>query len=137
MRDCRQRGKLLLHVFFRRCIVMATDDQTKAVLMHHLDSLMALDFAEVLSDYTEESVVISPAGTVHGLEAIQGAMGEMAGLFTPESLSQLSMLYQDIQGEVAYLAWTMGDVVPFGTDTFIIRNGKIAVQTIGMHVPQA
>ena len=44
-------------------------------------------------------------------------------------------LYKDIQGEVAYTAWTMGDVVPFGTDTFIIRNGKIQVQTVGMYMP--
>jgi hypothetical protein len=47
------------------------------------------------------------------------------------------LLAQDIHGEVAYVACTMGDAVPFGTDTFIIRDGKIAVQTLGIYVPQA
>ena len=61
----------------------------------------------------------------------------MAGLFTPENLGQFKLLAQDIQGEVAYVACTMGDAVPFGTDTFIIRDGKIAVQTLGIYVPQA
>lgn len=116
---------------------MTAEEQTKAVLQHHVDSFMALDFAEVMADYTDDSIVMTPSGTVKGLQQLQEAMGQMAGLFTPENLSQFKLLAQDIRGEVAYMAWTMGDAVPFGTDTFIIRDGKIAVQTIGMHVPQA
>ena len=30
----------------------------------------------------------------------------------------------------------MGDAIPFGTDTFIIRDGQIQVQTIGMYLPE-
>ena len=115
---------------------MGTEEQTKAVLKHHLDSFLALDFEQLLSDYTDDSVVITPTGTVHGLQELQGAMGQMAGLFTPETVSQMKVLTQDVQGEGAYIAWTMGDVVPFGTDTFIVRDGKIAFQTLGMHTPQ-
>ena len=115
---------------------MSTQDQTAAVLKHHLDSFLASDFAAVLSDYDDDSVVIMPTGTIHGVAEIQEAMGQMAGLFTPENLSKMQILHQDVQGEIAYVAWTMGDAVPFGTDTFVIRNGKIAIQTIGMYLPQ-
>ena len=116
---------------------MASDDQTKAVLKHHLDSFLALDFAEVLADYTDDSIVMTPTGTFRGIQELQEAMGQMAGLFTPENLSQFKMVSQDVQGEVAYVSWSMGDAVPFGNDTFIVRDGKIAVQTIGMHLPQS
>ena len=115
---------------------MSTQEQTAAVLKHHLDSFLASDFPTILSHYTDDSVIITPAGTFKGVAELQEAIGQMIGLFTPENLSQMQMLRQDIQGEVAFVAWTMGDAIPFGTDTFVIRNGKIAVQTMGMHLPQ-
>ena len=115
---------------------MTTEDQTRAVLNHHVESFLKLDFAEILADYTDDSIIMTPTGTVRGLAQLQEAMGQMAGLFSPENLSRFKILTQDVQGEVAFQAWTMGDAVPFGADTFIVRNGKIAVQTIGIYVPE-
>lgn len=115
---------------------MTTEDRTMAVVKHHLDAFLAADFQELFADYTDESVVMMPTGTVSGLQQFQEAMTQLAGLFTPENLSQVKIRYQDIQGEVAYVAWSMGTAVPFGCDTLIVRNGKIAYQTVGMHIPQ-
>ena len=114
---------------------MTLNDQTAKVLQHHVDSFLAQDHKEMLADYTDESILITPTKTMRGLQEIEEEFASGAGLFTPENLSQIRGLYQDIQGEVAYTAWTMGDVVLFGTDTFIIRNGKIQVQTVGMYMP--
>jgi hypothetical protein len=42
-----------------------------------------------------------------------------------------------VEGEVAYIIWhakcASADIV-FGTDTFIIRDGKIAVQTFAVKI---
>lgn len=38
---------------------------------------------------------------------------------------------EQVEREVAYVTWT-SDGVPFGTDTFVVRDGKIAVQTAAM-----
>ena len=114
---------------------MTTEDTTKAVLKHHQDSFLALDAEQIMVDYTDDSTIIMPTGTVHGLNELQEGMGQMMHLFTPENLSKFKILYQDVRGEIAYLAWTMGDVVPFGTDTFLIQNGKILTQTVSMYIP--
>ena len=45
----------------------------------------------------------------------------------------------DIEGEVAFIAWhssNKGAEVTLGTDTFIIRDGKIAVQTFAAKIEE-
>jgi hypothetical protein len=42
------------------------------------------------------------------------------------------MLRQDVDGEVAYIVWkaeTAANRFELGTDTFVVRNGKIVIQT--------
>ena len=114
---------------------MTTQDQAAAVLQHHMDCALAGDSQGVLSDYTEDSIIIMPTGTFRGVEGYQEAMGQLSHLFTEENRSKMNMVRKEVQGDVAYLAWTMGDVIPFGTDTFVVRNGKIATQTIGLYIP--
>ena len=106
--------------------------QTQAVMAHHMESMMVRNFPEVLADYTNDSIVMTPEGTATGIEQIQAAMGAMAPLLTPENLAKFQLIRQDIQGEIAYVAWAMPGVVPFGCHTFVIRNGKIAVQTLSI-----
>jgi hypothetical protein len=36
---------------------------------------------------------------------------------------------QEIVGEVAYIHWERKPWFPLATDTFVVRNGKILVQT--------
>ena len=48
---------------------------------------------------------------------------------TPEFLSNLKMAKQEVIGEIAYIAWSVEGMIALGTDTFVIRNGKIVAQT--------
>lgn len=112
---------------------MTTNDQTAAVFKHHVDSVMALDFPAVLSDYTDDSVFKTPAGTVQGVAAVGEAMAGMADILTPEKLAKFEVSAQDINGEYVYLAWSIPGVVAFGNDTFRIQNGKIVLHTVGYH----
>ena len=112
---------------------MTTNDQSAAVFKHHVDSMMALDFPAVLSDYTDESVFMSPGGSATGVAKIGEAMAGMADLLTPENLAKFEVSAQDINGEYVYLAWSIPGVVAFGNDTFRIQNGKIVLHTVGYH----
>ena len=112
---------------------MTTNDQTAAVFKHHVDSMMALDFPAVLSDYTDESVFMSPGGSATGVAKIGEAMAGMADLLTPENLAKFEVSAQDINGEYVYLAWSIPGVVAFGNDTFRVQNGKIVFHTVGYH----
>jgi len=105
---------------------------TKAVLDHHLTSFGAADVDEALADYTDESVMITPEGVVKGRDEIRGVLeGFFSGLFAPGTYS-FAMDTLHVVDDVAYIVWhaSCADAdITLGTDTFVVRDGKIAVQT--------
>jgi hypothetical protein len=44
-------------------------------------------------------------------------------------LDVISISRQEIEGDVAFIVWDAPGFVTLGTDTFVVRDGKIAVQT--------
>ena len=112
---------------------------TEAVLNHHLESFGAGDVDELLKDYTDESVFISPDGRLTGLDALREAyQGFFSGLFKPGTY-EFTMDAMDLEGEVAFIAWhssNEGAEVTLGTDTLIIREGKIAIQTFAAKIEE-
>lgn len=110
---------------------------TQAVLDHHLAAFGAGDADEIAKDYTEESVLITPDGVVTGRDAIHAAFQEIfAGLFAPGTY-EFSMDTMHVAGMSAYIVWRARcatvDIV-FGTDTLVVQDGKIVVQTYALKV---
>jgi ketosteroid isomerase-like protein len=105
---------------------------TRSVLDHHLAALASGDTELVLEDYTDDSVLIMADGTVRGLDALRATFdGLIAGLFAPGTY-ELTMDRVDVCDDVAFIAWhaACADAdIRLGTDTFVVRDGKIAVQT--------
>ena len=114
---------------------MTSTADTMATLTHHLESFGAKDVDAILSDFGENSVIFTPDGLVKRLGEIREFFNNLIGIVTPEFLSSMKMLRRDIDGEIAYLLWTAGDIVPLGTDTLIVRDGKIVVQTFAAYMP--
>ena len=106
---------------------------TQAVLDHHLASLAAGDIDETMADYTEESVFIVPDATLTGLDAIREVFTDFYnGLFKPGTY-EFTMDRAEVVGDIAYILWhstNEGADIKLGSDTFVIRDGKIAVQTL-------
>jgi len=102
---------------------------TQDVLTHHLNSFG--DIAGTMADYTAESRFFTPDGLLRGSEAIRRffvrAFEEFAKPGKP-----LEMLRQEVDGDTAYIVWraeTADNIFELGSDTFIVRNGKIVTQT--------
>ncbi len=110
---------------------------TQAVLDHHLAAFGAGDTDEILRDYTDESVLISPDGPLRVRAALRAAFsGFFSGLFAPGTFDFV-MDASHIEGDVAYILWhadCASAVVALGTDTFVVRDGKIAVQTFAVKI---
>ena len=113
--------------------------QTEAVLVHHLQAFGAGDVDEILKDYTEDSVLILPDTTVRGLDGLR----QTYTMFLTEILpagSPFEVKKQEIAGDTAYIFWAANSAkydVPLGTDTFVVRDGKIVVHTFaGQLVPK-
>jgi uncharacterized protein (TIGR02246 family) len=105
---------------------------TQAVLDHHLASFGAGDVDETMEDYTDDSVLVVPDATLTGRDAIRAAFTDFySGLFRPGTY-EFTMDRVEVVGDIAYVLWhstNEGADIRLGTDTFLIRDGKIAVQT--------
>ena len=86
-----------------------------------------------MQDFTEESVVITPDATFRSLAEIRTFFTAfVAGL--PEGIwDAFTMKRQEVTGELAYVLWEAKPWVPLGTDTFVVRNGKIVFQTFASY----
>jgi predicted SnoaL-like aldol condensation-catalyzing enzyme len=85
----------------------------------------------VLSDYTEESMLVTADATYTGRQAILGFFAKLAPLF-PREKSRLDLDRMVVDGELAFIVWhatTPAVKVTLGTDTFVLKDGKIHRQT--------
>ena len=111
--------------------------QTEATVAHHLEAVMNGDIDAILSDYAEESINFTPEGPVRGLQQLRSFIEAFLGNMPPEMVKAFKIVRQEAEGEVAYILWKAEPFALLGTDTFIIRNGKIIVQTFAAYMPSS
>ena len=108
-----------------------SEAKTKEILQHHWDAFQANDLDATLADYTEESVLITPDKTFKGLTEIRENF-EFAFSIFPKDSTTMKLNKFIVTGDVGYIIWEARAPklsLSFGTDTFIIRDGKIIRQT--------
>lgn len=106
-------------------------DASKNIVMHHLESFQHNDLEAVLSDYTNESVLITLDATYTGTEEIRNFFTGLM-LHFPKQKSSFELDKIVANGGLVYIVWhanTPSLDVPLGTDTFIIKEDKICQQT--------
>ena len=112
---------------------------TKDVLEHHLKSFGEGNLKGILSDYAPGAVLFTPEGPLRGIDAIRPLFQAMLAEFGKPG-SVFSMKQQFIEGDYAYILWTAetaDNVYEMATDTFVVRDGKIVVQSFaGRIVPK-
>ena len=109
---------------------------TQEILNHHLACFAASDVEGILADYSEESVLLSPQGALKGLAALR-TFFETAFADFGQPGTQFKMNQMLVDGDCAFIAWdaeTSASNYEAATDTFVIRDGRIAVQTIGAKI---
>lgn len=98
------------------------------ILDHHLQA-----FAEgvdaIASDYCDDSVILLPRKRIQGLAPIRSFFADFLGSIEPEFWNSFRIIHQSVDGEVAYLVWEARPFVAMATDTLLIRDNKIVVQT--------
>lgn len=106
---------------------------TREVFDHHFKALGKGDLDELLSDYTDDSIVIVTEGVVRGRSAIRELFGGYLSTLMKPGTYEFGLDKLHVDGEVVFVMWhanCQGADITFASDTFIIRNGKIAVQTV-------
>ncbi len=109
---------------------------TKDVLDHHMQCFDAGDLTGILSDYAPDAVLFTPNGPLKGIDAIRPLFQAIFAEFgKPGTI--FSMAQQSVEGEFAYIVWTAetaNHVYEMGTDTFVVRNGKIVAQSFACKI---
>ena len=100
------------------------------VFQHHVQALGAGDLDEIVADYSDDAVFITPAGVRHGKDGIRAAFTQLLADVPNADWTLPTQIYE---GDVLFLEWaadagfTRSDD---GIDTFVFRDGLIQTQTV-------
>ncbi|MEX3981850.1 nuclear transport factor 2 family protein [Paraburkholderia sp. EG287A] len=105
-----------------------TIEATNQVFDHHLGAF-AKGLDELLKDYNENSVIVTPDKTYRGVTEIRGFFKAFLDGAQPAFWDAFKVTCKRTEGEIAYLAWEAKPFIEMATDTLYVRDGTIAVQT--------
>src|SRR5215212_6910814 len=114
--------------------------QTAAVFARRMESVMKMfageaSYDDVLAFHSEDFIWMSPAGTIQGHDAAKEYAAQRMANIPADALKGMQIIHTEVIGEYAFLTFKT-DQVPFGTDTFIIRDGKVVFQSNAMYIPR-
>ena len=104
---------------------------TKDVVDRHLKCFGDGDLEGILSDYAPGAVLFTSDGPLRGADAMRPLFQAMIAEFGKPGAA-FRMKQQSVEGDYAYILWTAetaDNVYEVGTDTFVVRDGKIVVQS--------
>jgi ketosteroid isomerase-like protein len=100
------------------------------VFQHHAEALVAGDLDEIVADYSDDAVFITPAGVLRGKEGVRAGFTQ---LLADLPNADWAVPTQIFEGDVLFIEWTADAEktrVEDGIDTFIFRDGLIRAQTV-------
>jgi ketosteroid isomerase-like protein len=109
---------------------------TKDVLDHRLKCFGEGDLEGVLADYLPDAVLFMPTGPIKGMDAITLVFQHILSEFTKPG-TQFALHQRCVEGEYAYIRWnaeTADNIYDAGTDTFVVRNGKIVAHSFSAKI---
>ncbi len=107
---------------------------TKDVLDNHLKCFGEGNLDGILADYAPDAVLFTSDGPIVGPDAIKPLFEFMFAEFSKPG-TQFDMKTQSVEGNYAFILWTAetaDNVYEMGTDTFVVKNGKIVAQSVAV-----
>ena len=100
------------------------------IFQHHAQALGAGNLDEIVADYADDAVFITPAGIQRGKNGIRAAFTQLLADVPNAAWDLKTEIYE---GDVLFLEWAAdaaATLVEDGIDTFVFRDGLIRVQTV-------
>jgi ketosteroid isomerase-like protein len=118
---------------------MSTESSaTETVVRNHLQAFLEQKgIAAILDDYDENARFYSEAKTYQGKQEIHGFFMDFIASLPAGGIDHFSLRSQRVDGNIAFITWSVGSGIPLGTDTFVVNNGKIVSQTFAMYAAPA
>jgi uncharacterized protein (TIGR02246 family) len=102
----------------------------KEIFQHHAQALGAGDLDEIVADYADDAVFITPAGVLRGKDGIRSAFTQLLADVPDAAWSLKTQIYEN---DVLFLEWAADAAktrADDGIDTFVFRDGLISLQTV-------
>jgi ketosteroid isomerase-like protein len=100
------------------------------IFEHHAGALIAGDIEQIVADYTDDAVFITPAGVRRGKDGVrEGFVALLADL--PDA--KWDVPTQIFEGDVLFIEWSAVSAstrVSDGIDTFVFSGEGILAQTV-------
>ncbi|AOX02153.1 hypothetical protein BJP34_24345 [Moorena producens PAL-8-15-08-1] len=113
-----------------------TTEETIKVWEHHINAWANSDLEDIISDYSEDSILILNHTVYKGIDQVACVFDSLFEIFAD---GNNIIVPETIEGEVIYITWNytpLNDHAYDGTDTFVVRNSIIEYQTIGSRLFQ-
>lgn len=122
--------KVFMNLLLWSLLTSTANADTESVWQHHISAWSSRDLNAIVSDYDEKSLLIVNGKSFMGRNEIRKVFTELFNIFDHGSNRIDPVIIYD---RIVYITWhfTPNNLKEFyGTDTFVIENGKIRVQTI-------
>lgn len=113
-----------------------TNRSTQEVIENHLRCFGERSLDGILSDYAPDAVLFTPQGPLRGVDAIRPLFQCMLAEFGKPGAT-FNLRHLSVDGDHGYILWaaeTAENVYELGTDTFVVRDGRIAVQSFAGNI---
>lgn len=111
-------------------------EETREVVLRHLDRFGAGDMEGVIADYAEDAVMFTPDGPLRGHDELRAAFEQFFAEWGQEGVT-FELTDEHYVGSYGYYSWvaeTPDNIYHYGVDGFVVRDGKIVVQFFGSHM---
>jgi ketosteroid isomerase-like protein len=111
---------------------------TEAVIRNHLQAFKehrGLD--AILADYRDDASFLAEEQIYSGKAEIRRFFERFIQDLPPDAIERFELRSLRVVEELAYITWSAGSALPLGTDTFVVKGGKIASQTCAIYASRA
>ncbi|MEP6791805.1 MAG: nuclear transport factor 2 family protein [Ramlibacter sp.] len=116
----------------------ANAGETEIIVRRHLQAFVEQQGLDaILADYADDACFLNDDRAYCGKPAIRGFFNDFVAALPPDAISQFKLHSLLAKGDVAYITWSAGQKLPLGTDTFVVRQGRIVSQTFAMYADPA
>jgi ketosteroid isomerase-like protein len=126
-------------------VAQAQDAATLKVLNHHITAIKASNLADLMADYADDALVVTPHGLVPGQKDVWGVdvfagKANVQKVFAvlcdkdhQKDIVTMTQTFEDRGNGTVLMHWTQHKGTPqeaHGTDIWVIKNGKVVTQIL-------
>jgi ketosteroid isomerase-like protein len=106
---------------------------TEAVIRKHLNTFLEGKGVDaIVADYAEDASLYTEARVYQGTGQIREFFSDFIAALPPGAVERFTLKSLRVDGNLGFITWAAGREIPLGTDTFLVRDGRIVSQTFAM-----